>query len=74
MQARGVQLGYAIAPGLDIKWGDADDVAMLHAKLRQVKTLGIRHLWFLMDDLPPSDTLTPADAARLQVCFYGSRA
>lgn len=52
-QRHGLRFIYAIAPGLDIRFTDAADLAALQAKLRQVHDLGVRHFAILFDDISP---------------------
>ncbi len=61
-QCQGLQFIYATAPGLDIRFTDAADLAALQAKLKQVRDLGVRHFAILFDDISPE--LTAADKQR----------
>ena len=49
----GVDLAYAISPGLSIRYSSAADRAALLAKLEQVASLGVSRFALLLDDLPP---------------------
>ena len=48
----GVEIVYAISPGLSIRYASAADHAALLAKLEQVATLGVTQFALLLDDLP----------------------
>ncbi|GAA4178046.1 hypothetical protein GCM10022287_27760 [Gryllotalpicola koreensis] len=62
-KAVGIRFGYAISPGLSMRFADPADAAALAAKARQLFDAGIRHFCVLFDDVPP--TLTDAaDLAR----------
>jgi len=65
----GVEIAYAISPGLSIRYSSADDLAVLLAKLEQVAGLGISRFALLLDDLPVElvhemDRATFGDIAR----------
>ena len=49
----GVEIMYAISPGLSIRYSSAEDRAVLLAKLEQVAALGVSRFALLLDDLPP---------------------
>ncbi|HEX5013297.1 MAG TPA: protein O-GlcNAcase [Candidatus Limnocylindrales bacterium] len=49
----GVEIVYAISPGLSIRYSSEREIAALLAKLEQVGSLGIRRFALLLDDLPP---------------------
>jgi hyaluronoglucosaminidase len=49
----GVEVVYAISPGLSMRYSSAADLAVLLAKLEQVASLGITRFALLLDDLPP---------------------
>jgi hyaluronoglucosaminidase len=49
----GVDIVYAISPGLSIRYSSAADRAQLLAKLEQVGSLGVTRFALLLDDLPP---------------------
>ncbi len=49
----GVDVAYAISPGLSIRYSSEADLATLLAKLEQVGGLGISRFALLLDDLPP---------------------
>jgi hyaluronoglucosaminidase len=48
----GVAVGFALSPGLSIRYASADDVAALVAKLRSFTALGARFLALCLDDVP----------------------
>jgi hyaluronoglucosaminidase len=48
----GVAVGFALSPGLSIRYSDAEDVATLVAKLRGFAALGSRFLALCVDDVP----------------------
>ena len=48
----GVEVVYAISPGLSIHYSAQQEVAALLAKLEQVGSLGVRRFALLLDDLP----------------------
>jgi hyaluronoglucosaminidase len=48
----GVEIAYAISPGLSIRYSSAHDLEPLVAKLEQVGALGITRFALLLDDLP----------------------
>jgi hyaluronoglucosaminidase len=50
--AAGVAVGFAVSPGLSIRYSDASDVAALVAKLRAFTALGSRFLALCLDDVP----------------------
>ena len=58
----GIDLVFAIHPGLDICYSSERDVALLIAHFEQVLQRGGRDFAVLFDDIP--GTLAPADAAR----------
>ncbi len=58
----GLHFMYAIAPGLDMRYGDAADLAWLIGKVDQVTALGVHDIVLLFDDIPQA--LDPADAER----------
>lgn len=58
----GLHFMYAIAPGLDMRYGDAADMAWLIGKVDQVIALGVHDVLLLFDDIPQA--LDPADAER----------
>ncbi|MCP5041436.1 MAG: hypothetical protein GY944_10455 [bacterium] len=57
--ACGVQVGFALSPGLSIHYASADDVARLADKFRAFCELGCRFLSLALDDVP--STLQHAD-------------
>ncbi len=48
----GVRVGFAVAPGLSIRYAARDDVAALAEKLRGFQALGARLLSLALDDVP----------------------
>jgi hypothetical protein len=48
----GLRFVYAIAPGLDIRYGDAADVRRLLTKVDQLLDMGVRDVALLFDDIP----------------------
>jgi hyaluronoglucosaminidase len=48
----GVEVGFALSPGLSIRYADAADVATLAEKLRAFAALGSRFLALCVDDVP----------------------
>jgi hyaluronoglucosaminidase len=48
----GVEVGFAVSPGLSIRYADRDDVATLADKLRGFAALGSRFLALCVDDVP----------------------
>jgi hyaluronoglucosaminidase len=48
----GLAVGFALSPGLSIRYSDADDVATLVTKLRDFTALGSRFLALCVDDVP----------------------
>ncbi|MFL5771439.1 MAG: protein O-GlcNAcase [Chloroflexota bacterium] len=48
----GVEIVYAISPGLSVHYSSETDLAALLAKLEQVASLGVRRFALLLDDLP----------------------
>lgn len=61
--AVGVDVGFAISPGLTIEYGSADDIRALQAKFRSFKALGARLFSLALDDVPTS-LLHAGDEAR----------
>ena len=57
----GLRFVYAIAPGLDIRYGDAGDVERLVAKVGQLLGLGVHDVALLFDDIPHA--MDPDDEA-----------
>jgi hyaluronoglucosaminidase len=49
----GVGIGYAISPGLSIRYSSEADRASLHSRLEQVASVGVTTVALLLDDLPP---------------------
>ncbi len=58
----GLDFIYALAPGLDLRFADPVDAAVLETKLSQLIDLGCRHFAVLFDDIPAQ--LDPQSAAR----------
>lgn len=59
----GVDVWFAISPGLSMTYSDSSDYRALLAKLDAVAAVGVRHVAFFVDDVP--ETLThEADRAR----------
>ena len=59
----GVDVWFAISPGLSMTYSDSSDYRALLAKLDAVAAVGVRHVAFFVDDVP--ETLThDADRAR----------
>jgi hyaluronoglucosaminidase len=48
----GVEIVYAISPGLSIHYSAEREIAVLLAKLEQVASLGVRRFALLLDDIP----------------------
>lgn len=61
----GVQVGFAIAPGLSIVYASPSDRAALHAKLAAFVSLGARFLCLALDDVP-SELVHDADRERFR--------
>jgi hyaluronoglucosaminidase len=51
-QAAGVEVGFAVSPGLSIEYAAAADVAALQAKFRGFRALGARFFCLALDDVP----------------------
>jgi hypothetical protein len=60
--AHGLRFGYAISPGLDVRYADTAELERLIAKVDQVLELGARDVVLLFDDIPHA--LDAASAAR----------
>jgi len=58
----GVRAGFALSPGLEIRYSDASDRARLASKLGAFCTLGARFLALALDDVP-TELQHPADRA-----------
>jgi beta-N-acetylglucosaminidase len=54
-RAHGVELAYAIAPGLSIRYGDEGDFEKLIAKCEQVRAAGVASVQLLWDDIESRD-------------------
>jgi protein O-GlcNAcase/histone acetyltransferase len=61
-RARNIRFIYGLGPGLDIRYGDVNDVERLRARFAQLLSLGCHHFALLFDDIP--DRLDPDDLAR----------
>ena len=48
---RGVRFIYAISPGLDIRYGEEAELALLQKRFEQMLALGCRNFALLLDDL-----------------------
>jgi hypothetical protein len=59
--AVGTRFVWAVSPGLDMRWADADDRRALEAKLAQLVAAGVRDVALFVDDVP--EALGDADAA-----------
>jgi hyaluronoglucosaminidase len=66
----GVELAYAIAPGLSIRAGDESELEALDAKREQVRGAGVRSFQLLWDDIDP-DAVTPEAQAEISNRFAG---
>jgi len=62
-RSAGVDVGFAISPGLSIEYGSGEDRAALCAKLERYAALGARVLVLAVDDVP-SELASPADRER----------
>ncbi|WP_020403073.1 protein O-GlcNAcase [Gracilimonas tropica] len=51
-KAAGVDLYFAISPGLDIVYSDSSDFAALQNKLQNMTELGVKHIALFLDDVP----------------------
>ena len=67
----GVELAYAIAPGLSIRAGDETELEALAAKREQVRTAGVRTFQLLWDDIDP-DAVPPERQAEIANRFAGA--
>lgn len=61
-RSHGIDVGYAVAPGLDLRFADEGDAAALRDKVGQALGLGIRTVALLFDDVPRG--LSAPDHAR----------
>jgi hyaluronoglucosaminidase len=59
----GVDVGFAISPGLSIRYSAADERAALAAKLRAFRALGVRFFALCLDDVPSALAHTEDRAA-----------
>jgi hypothetical protein len=62
-RANGVDVWFAISPGLSMTYSDSGDYRALLAKLDAVAAVGVRHVAFFVDDVPEALT-HDADRAR----------
>jgi hyaluronoglucosaminidase len=62
-RAAGVEVGFAVSPGLTIEYASADDVRALQAKFRGFQALGARFVCLALDDVPTT-LLHTGDQAR----------
>lgn len=51
-KARGLRFIYALAPGLDIRFSRAEEMAHLQTRFEQMLALGCEHFALLFDDIP----------------------
>ncbi|MCL2513538.1 MAG: protein O-GlcNAcase [Oscillospiraceae bacterium] len=58
-----IDFHYCVAPGLSIKYADADDHAALLEKTKQLYSIGVRNFGLLLDDIP-SELANDEDKAR----------
>ena len=68
----GMRFMYCISPGLDIRYSDDAELAVLGAKLQSVAALGVDDFGLLLDDIPrdlqhPEDRATFRDLATAHV-------
>ena len=61
---RGLRFIYALSPGLDIRFGSAQDRASLRARVEQMLALGCEHFALLFDDIPDRMDAEDANAGR----------
>jgi hyaluronoglucosaminidase len=66
--AAGVELVYAIHPGLSMRWEDPADQAALHAKAEQLWGVGVRRFALFFDDIDLSADPGADGAAHARVC------
>ncbi|MEZ5134760.1 MAG: beta-N-acetylglucosaminidase domain-containing protein [Acidimicrobiales bacterium] len=59
----GLEVGFALSPGLSIDYGAADDRAALAAKVDQVLDIGVRLIVLALDDIPVRPGLGPQHAS-----------
>lgn len=62
-RAAGVEVGFAVSPGLNIEYASLDDVATLQAKFRSFASVGARFFCLALDDVP-TQLLHTGDQAR----------
>jgi hyaluronoglucosaminidase len=77
--ASGVEIAYAISPGLSIRYSSVADLGQLVAKLEQVAGLGVTRFALLLDDLPTEliheqDRSTFVDLAHAHATLAGQLA
>jgi len=51
-RARGIRFVYALSPGLDIRYNDAEELSRILARFEQLLTLGCEDFALLFDDIP----------------------
>jgi len=66
----GVELAYAIAPGLSIRAGDESELEALEAKREQLRGAGVRAFQLLWDDIDP-DAVSAVAQAEIANFFAG---
>ena len=59
---RGLRFIYALAPGLDIRYGQPEDLELLRKRIEQMLALGCQHFALLFDDIP--DQMDDVDRQR----------
>ena len=62
-QRAGVDVGFAVSPGLTIEYASSDDVCALQTKFREFQNLGSRFFCLALDDVPTA-LLHAGDQAR----------
>lgn len=67
-QAVGVELVYAIHPGLSMRWEDPAEQQALHAKAAQLWEAGVRRFSLFFDDIDLSPDPTADGSAHAAVC------
>lgn len=64
-RSAGVEVGFAISPGLNIEYAAPDDIAALQTKFRDFRALGARFFCLALDDVP-TVLLHSGDQARFE--------
>jgi protein O-GlcNAcase/histone acetyltransferase len=65
-RAANVRFVYALAPGLDVRYGDRSELHALHARVDQLQRIGCRDFALLFDDIPETlDAVALGDADSL---------